>query len=550
MAELPATSFAELRTQRLRRPTVLWQGPAAAAAGFDPDQVYCVPRPYEAPDGYDPQSRVEAVDRYGGAGTAGAGGSGRCSRHGALQTKGVGPTALVDPRADRHHASGTLTLVEAGLEVLFAAAYRQCLPFGAVPVHAAVLTGGVYQPHYAHDAQARCLRTLLVRPFVLRPAHFMRNLFHPPGLAAAGPHAPGWCADAWRTRGAMAVLAPALQQALALEGDAADEHGLIDRGLRELTRRWAWQAAAAFAHRLPHGTLSPSNIALSGAYLDFGLSNHVPSYRRLAWPPVWHDPWAELQAPLDTLTVLRHQVVKYHPAVGEDRLLPVDEIERLYHRTLRRRLGIEMARMGGLTEALALACPAALLDAWLGSMRAIWAQGAQERFVQWSGRMDDGQQTPPPRTAGQRDLSAVLASAGGIAEATQLDARLQPLLPEASLREAFVRAGCAVQQHLRQQAGDEAPWLASFLARQAQRKNGPLTGLRRDRNASHTGLLACEAAGDAAAATRLLTRVLEQARQVLSDLDPSLPGDDAATQWRAQAAEARHRGPSSVPPAG
>ncbi|MFG6428692.1 hypothetical protein [Roseateles sp. LYH14W] len=527
---LPPTSWAPVTTRRLRAPQVLWTSGEETTAGFDAGQVYCCPQDYESPEAYTDETRQEWADRYGGIGVATAGGSGRCSGVNGLQTKGVGVTPLVSPCGDRFHSSGTLMLVEAATEAVFAGAYQAALPYGAVPVHAVIFTGGSFKRELDHDSQAQCLRALAVRPWVARPAHFMRNLLHPAGRLPAGPAAPGWTVDALRTRLAQASLAGHLRHLLSLDVLAEDEIALLDQGFRELARRHAWQCAASFAKRLPHGTLGCSNIALDGAFLDFGIANHVPAYRRLCWA-MNQEPWTEAQFPLSTLASLRQQLDKYRPGVRGAAIVGVEEMAALYGQALQARLGIEMARMAGLTEDMALACPPELLARWLKVMQAIWMRGAGERFSQNPGSIN-GRPAPAPRQ-GRYDLNAVLAAAGPHGKPEAMDAALRPWLDDTALRQHFVLAATAVRAWLQSWVGSPSSGLDAYLGRQAARKNATMPLLQRDANCSLSAIRQLEMDGDVARVGGAIEAALLQARQTLSDLCPALPGETGRAQVQA-----------------
>jgi hypothetical protein len=530
---LPDSSWMPLTTRRLRQPRLLWQSPEANSAGFDPEQVYCCPKDYEAATIYGDEMRQEWADRYGGIGVGGAGGSGRCSTFQGLQTKGVGVTPLVAADADANHSSGTLMLVEAALEALYAAVYQMSLPYGAVPVHALVWTGGSYTRRFDHNDKSPCLRTLVVRPYTPRPAHFMRNLLHRDGRLPAGVEAPGQTRDAWRTMQAMSCLAVNFKVELRLDTPQEDEAACLDAGFKELARRYAWQAAASFAKRLPHGTLSASNIALSGAYLDYGLSSFVPSYRRLSWPPTWQDPWTEPQVPIQTLATLRQQLDKYRPQMREAPIISIQNLAADYQRVLAQRLAVEMAKMAGLTEDMALACPADLLDTWFKVMREIWTRGAGEQFVHYSGSMVNGAPTPPPRSAGRYDLNLLLPTLWQHAGPDATDQALAPSLTDPTLRARLIHASQAVQASLVQWAGVSTGALQSYLARQAQRKNASLEVIQRDTYAHHPAFGAFEAAMDVDHVGATIDTLISEARRILCDLDPELPGPTGQEQLRA-----------------
>ena len=525
---LPPAAFAELTTHRLARPELVLQGSGAQAAGFDAGQVFCCPKPEEPQSLYTTQSRTELADRYGGIGAGMAGGSGRCSSYGSLQTKGVGVTPLVAPNADAHHSSGTMTLTGALEEALFGEVFQLALPFGALPVHA-VLTTERLSATGRPPAEARALA---VRPLVARPAHFLRNLLNPDGRAASGAQAPGLTCDADRVRLAMAFLATNLQLALRLDMPGADEAEILDAGLKELVRRLAWQFAAGFAKRLPHGSMSCSNLALSGAYLDFGLSSFVPAYRRICWAN-GQDSWTESLSPVRTLVSLRRQLDCYRPSLRTASVISADDMAIQFGQHLQQRLAVEMAKMAGLTEDMAQACPADLLAAWLTAMRDIFQRGADERFVVNPGAMADGAPAPAPRRSGRYDLNAVLSVAAPCVDGQDMDRALAPLLDDPALRLRFVRAAVDVRHSLLASAGDAGANLAAYLGAQAERKNTVLDGLQRDTWFRTVAIRRIEDSADADRIHAVMDETLAWSRHVLSDLHPWLPGANGLEQLQA-----------------
>jgi hypothetical protein len=519
-ASLPESSFVPVTTRRLARPELLWQDEGAAALGFDPERIYCSPVPGDAPEAYADETRVEWADRYGGIGLGAAGGSGRCATYGGLQTKGVGVSPLVAHDADVHHSSGAQTAPCALVEALFSRVFQAALPFGAVPTLAVVLA---HRPD-GGERLTSSARALTFRPFVLRPAHFMRNVLNQQQREPQGASAPGLTRDAHRVVRALQQLPQGLQAALGLPlTDAAET---IDAGLRELTRRLAWQFAANFAKRLPHGSVSCSNISLSGQFLDYGMAHCLPTYRRPT--DALQDPWTENQRALQTVVLLRQQLDKYVPGLRAAAIVSADELSGLYAAVLQQRLGIEMAKMAGLTEDLALVCPAQLLADWLQAMRAVWRHGGREPLVPNEANVA---WRPQPVDPQRPDLNRILAAAAPWGEAALMDEAIAPLLADADLRGRLVRAAVAVRQALRPTLGDSAGALDGYLAIQASRKNAVLPELERDswfRIAATTQML--DEDFRPAAVRALLDGVLQRASHALADLAPGLPGRTGTAQ--------------------
>jgi hypothetical protein len=509
---LPAESFAPLTTRRLSRPVLLWQDRRAHELGFDATQVFCGPCEGDAPQDYLDETRVEWADRYGGIGVGAAGGSGRCASFGGLQTKGVGATSLVAHNADAHHSSGTQTALSAMVETVFAQVFQAALPFGAVPTLAVLLT----RPPGDGGSVPSTTRALTLRPFVLRPAHFMRNLLNQDQRRPQGELAPGLTRDTYRVTQALTHFTQGLESALGLA--PADPATTIDAGLRELTRRLACQFAASFAKRLPHGSVSCSNVSLSGQFLDYGMAHALPTYRRPA--DAQHDPWTESQRGLQTVLLLREQLDKYHPGLRAAAVASKEELTHLYGTVLERRLGIEMAKMAGLTEDLALACPEVHLSAWLQSMRRILVRGGEQLLAP---REANSAWTELPIDPLRPDLNRVLAASAGHGEPEAMDRSVAPLLGDADLRSQFVRAAMAVRQAVRPILGHAGGALDRYLAMQARRKNAVLPELERD-SWFRIGVVAQMLDGgfQPAAVQALLEDTLNRARYALADLAPDL----------------------------
>lgn len=517
---LPEASFIPVSTRRLARPKLLWQDERAQALGFDAERVFCSPVAGDAPNAYANETRMEWVDRYGGIGVGTAGGSGRCAVHGQLQTKGVGVTPLVAHDADANHSSGEQTVLSALAEAVFAQVFQAALPFGAVPTLAVMLVQATAATYPSPSSRA-----ITARPFVLRPAHFMRNLLNQEQRQPQGTLAPGLTRDAYRVSQALQSFTNGLEACLGANAD--DDLEKVDQGLRELTRRLAWQFAASFAKRLPHGSVSCSNISLAGEFLDYGMSHALPTYRRPS--DSVQDPWSENQRPLQTLWLLRQQLDKYFPGLRGMPVVQLDELSHLYWTTYSRRLGVEMAKMAGLTEDLAQACPPDLLMAWLQTMQRIWLAGGHQiltpRDVSEAWR-------PLPIDPRLPDLNRVLAAAAPHGRAEAMDRAIAPLVADECMRSRFVDAALAVRRAVVcGLGGGAADTLDIYLARQAERKNKAMPQLERDswfRIGVVTQML--EEDFQPAAVRTLMTEAVGSARSTLADLAPDIPGTSGIEQ--------------------
>ncbi|MFG6417309.1 hypothetical protein ACG02S_25785 [Roseateles sp. DC23W] len=512
----------------MKSPVIAWTTHQGERFGFDPAQIFCRPMDFEALAAYASETRTEWADRYGGTGCGSAGGSGRCTSYGALQTKGVGTTPLVSPTADIYHSSGCMSLTEAGLEAIYSQIYAAALPFGSVPTIAIALTGGKYTESFTPGEARPAMRSLIFRPFVARPAHFLRNVLNPEGRLPDIDRA-GLSRDAARTQTALGLLPIAMRSAMALEHPHDEGAALVDAGLRDLARRMAWQCAASFAKRFPHGSLTCSNIALGGQYLDFGVSSYVSSYRRRARPPVWQDPWNESKYLARILHSLRLQLAKYRPDLGGTEVISVSDLQGVFYKQLAVRLEIEMAKMAGLTEDLAIQCPEPLRKALFNSMRLIWRRGADEAFVSYTGWNTGHSTTPPPRAAGRYNLNMILAKAGAENCSFSWESALRPLLEDDQLRALFIHDYEAVRRWARSCGVAQPCTVDKFFTTQAARKNAELPEL--DRGALVKALQQLEADGGKDVG-QFIDQTVMRAQRAVSDLDPDIIASNGIEQLR------------------
>lgn len=269
----------------LRRPPapkVIWHNARAAAGQTDPVLIdperllqaaaWELAQPGEADS--DPRGTFETsqgyVDRYGGDGIGTNGGSGRAAVLGPFHVKGLGRTPLVSSATDAAHASGGAYLEECVREVILSEIAAAEFPHGAVPALAVVLTGRVQI--WATDSGPKSeRRSLLVRPCVLRPAHFERATRFLNGNQKEG------ALDSSRVN-------EMFDAATRLWG-----RGAFEAQCGVFFARWIEQIAYSWVHRLPHCGVNTSNVAFDAAWLDFGAMAAVPSWAQIdilpATPP-------------------------------------------------------------------------------------------------------------------------------------------------------------------------------------------------------------------------------------------------------------------------
>lgn len=202
------------------------------------------------------------ADRYGGEGLKNNGGSGRAGLVDAFHMKGVGKTPLASPFSDYQHSHGLVSLEECMREAVYAELVGDRFPYGAVPVIAIVDVGSTIGWR-AEKKMAYERAAILVRPPVLRPAHFERAVYYRSGSPVEGAK------DTARVRSNYESMASIRGQDF-----------MKDVFFREFWCRWGSQIAFGLIHRVSTAAQVTSNIALDGRYLDFGAASTLPNWGR------------------------------------------------------------------------------------------------------------------------------------------------------------------------------------------------------------------------------------------------------------------------------
>jgi hypothetical protein len=220
-----------------------------------------------------PDHRIAFADRYGGAGIGSNGGSGRGICVNGYQIKGVGRTPLVSRLTKESHASGGAYLEECVRETIFSEVVASEFPIGSVPT-LAIIDTGLIQIWNMGIGQKCERRTLLVRPYFLRPAHFERAV----GFVS--------CANQEGLQDHIRVT-KTFATALEIYGRTG-----LRRMFDDLWVNWARQLAYSFIHRLPPGNNTPSNISFDGRLVDFGSMCAAPSWANAA-TSFYHHPFTD-----------------------------------------------------------------------------------------------------------------------------------------------------------------------------------------------------------------------------------------------------------------
>ncbi len=267
---LPPDSFVPFVTRRLNNPGIVWQSPYMNNANFDSSAIYCMPYAGEPEALYGSDTRVMLAERYGGEGVGRNGGGARCGLDGTLQIKGIGKNPLAGEDNHFWHSHGGCALELAVREAIWGEVCHTALPYGGARAYAIVSTN-TEVPYPSHQGRRDARRALLYRQPKLRPAHFLRSIFFSPAPAMRGLPT-----DSVRTMFAVEKFWHAMQTMGIMREDCHE-----DNAIDEILRRSAQQIATARAKKLMHGGLSPSNIALDGAWLDYDTITTVSDYGRV-----------------------------------------------------------------------------------------------------------------------------------------------------------------------------------------------------------------------------------------------------------------------------
>lgn len=324
--------------------------------------------------GQPPADTIAFADRYGGVGIGTNGGSGRAAVVNGYLVKGIGKTPLIGKTANPMHASGGAYLEECVRETIFSEVICAEFPNSAIPTLAIIDTGLVQ--HWTGDyfGPASERRVLLVRPCMLRPAHFERApAFH----------------SSNKKEGALdfARVRHVSDEASRLFGTK-----LINRQLTVFLSSWARQLAYAYIHRLSPSGNSTSNICLDGKLLDFGACSALPSLAQITMvpgsPPTGNE-FATLTEAAKSLAYYFGRCID--PSHDRPEIVErmVAEAGAVYQETIL----LEMLRICGVPKAAARAAIRGADHARLAkAVRVAVSYFREERFDIYSG-------TPVPRRA-------------------------------------------------------------------------------------------------------------------------------------------------------
>lgn len=207
------------------------------------------------------------ADRYGSPGQVCNGGSARCGLNGQFQVKGNGTNPLVAINVDEGHSTGKLPLSEAVSEAIWSEICHNELPYGALRVIAVIKTSINIDIENTFGNRTKQPCALMVREVAARPAHFEPALHFWPKQEYAELR-----------NAAHAVSFNAIQT---LENHINDQNNTefpLFESSKVFLIRFARQIAASRIKGIPHGSLTSSNIALDGRFLDLGTISAVGDF--------------------------------------------------------------------------------------------------------------------------------------------------------------------------------------------------------------------------------------------------------------------------------
>lgn len=426
---LPGSSFVPFSVSRLANPNVAWENREEDCSVDVMEHAFCAPIEDEPASAFSAESREYFAERYGGRGVGPNGGGARCGTRGLVQIKGIGKAPLVGGKSHgAEHSYGGASLQEAVREALWGEICHIALPFGAVRSFGIIKTGTDVRNFGFRDSIVMTPRALVLREPALRPAHFMRAPYFVPQVLSD-------ISDVERTRAAIAILPSVLWDCFRCGGASSGGAAGVADCLMELSRRFAWQQAAAQAKRLIHGALSSTNIALDGRWLDFGTIGMASDYGR-AVVSVQPDAWLQFTALLDPLQELIFHLRKYLPTGASD-LPTAKDVVQSYLGTLAVRLRYEFVKLIGIPETALPQLPPALIERFAVCVQRIIAGGNRYTFDLYERRR--------PAKSGRFHLNTLLriAALTDSIERTELD--LMGLMPDEPLRQEFVESYWALR---------------------------------------------------------------------------------------------------------
>jgi len=348
----------------------------------DPESIFV---PLDSPNA----TQIWHAYGYGGIGMNENLGAGRDAGRGNTSVKGIGPTAMIGPNADWLHRNGGLTQVAAVFETVWGDVLNRSLPYGAnraagISFYGKTLERTKFVPEPAVG---------ISREASIRPANFMRN-------DSVTGEAKEW--DLQRVLTALKSIEKVLPQPEGVT-PPTERPELIRSGILEFVRRVAAQNAAAYSRRLYHGATSPSNIEMSGRFIDYGTETSLPGYIQFKT--------LDDDAPFGDTSIFERDLI--HPFVAELRallpqkdaaLLPTDvELSKLLNDSYRTDVHREMLRLTGVPDDFLTDLARSPSGSSLGEMLFKLSKVGNEKVI-------PNKIGVPFRNSGKYDLAKLLAA--------------------------------------------------------------------------------------------------------------------------------------------
>ncbi|MBX9798744.1 MAG: hypothetical protein K2Y13_04720 [Burkholderiaceae bacterium] len=436
---LPEASFVPFDVQKLAHPHIEWVNSLIGDSELfnSNDFGYCVPIMGDEPRMYLPVFKKYSAERYGGDGIGSNGGGARCGLASGVQVKGIGANLLVGTVTDYWHSHGGAALEEGVQEAIWAEVCHIALPYGAARVHSLISTGTM-TPYRCFLGDSITRRALIIREPALRPAHYMRAIFHHPNQEMRQRYSN----DVFRTKTAVGAITDGLAAAFGARQGKQSDADYINQCLREMCERFACQAATARAKRIMHGTLNASNICLDGRWIDFGTISTLSDYGRIKLGRNQQsDLWLQHLSLLGPISDLIFYLRKYLPLHIAKSILHAKDFSDVYLNKYNDRLMIETLKLIGVREVHFSEIEKNHLHRLYVCMQKIILTGNKEPF-----KLDYPGDWEMPVVTGKYHLNTILVYAAFCIDEESTFTSLATILSDIDLREEFVSAYWAVKE--------------------------------------------------------------------------------------------------------
>jgi hypothetical protein len=511
LAYLPPSAFAPFSARRIVGAELAWRNPQLPLSS--PERyAYAIPAEADPEGMYTTEEKTFLAERYGGKGTVNNGGGVRCGIDGDVQVKGIGRNGLAGKSPVFWYSHGGATLEEGIREAIWGEVCCIALPHGGVRAYAVLATQTTCPFPGADGTVEQLPRGLILREAVLRPAHYLPQPYYEPtdDIAQRYP------SDGARTKAAVLAFGKGLSTVLGEPPASGFDVDYLNRGLREMIRRFAEQHAAARAKKIMHGTVGCSNISLDGRWLDYGtistLSDYGPVITGFRQPDFWNEPTA--LAP--TLQNLVYYVGKWLSVDAGPGLLSYLDVAASYTRIYEERLRLEFLKLTGLPERWLAKAEEPVRERLYRVMREINARGNREPFKYSRERLD------LPDKFGAYHLNTILKKVCRHADPAAADAAVRGMLDDASLRARFIAAYFALRAQsltLARAAGVDPAGLMLSASVDAGRRNRSVASLHRWNLLARVNALLADGIDETAVAV-LIQSVVDEAAVVFGEPGP------------------------------